>query len=175
MLKNFYLIILACIFTFSIIGCGSSSTSTKSTNEIMTTAVMSAIDSAFSDATTGKKVTTSTSSSIDFTGTGWSATGTYSYDSVNTYPIIFDLTILWDSFTEDGVTISNGTIDIYEKMTSITDVTASYTGDFDVTYEEVTYDFSWDMNYTETSSGYSYSGTVTIDDVVYPFSEIGSY
>ena len=50
------------------------------------------------------------------------------------------------------------------------DFTATYTGNFNISYQGTAYDFSWVIDISVTSSTYSFTGSFTIDGQTYTYS-----
>jgi hypothetical protein len=166
--KKVYLVIMAGVFSFSMLSCGSSS-KTGPTQEVADTIVigaMNAVYAAYGDIP-AKKDAIKSSSSGSASGTGWTATYDYTYTGVNDYS--YDIVFTWDGFTHGDVTLSSGTVEFVITVLSSTSLTYDYTGDFNVIYQGVAHAFSWDINYVYDSPDYSYSGSFTIDGTTYSY------
>jgi glucose/arabinose dehydrogenase len=188
MFKKFSLIVLAAVFAIALAGCSDSSSSktkpptqpsaemvTLSTN--VTTAVAYAMVEVQVAAMSPKKGISKAIQNIEYDdcGGGWCATGSMSYnDNAPYYPMTMDFDVEWDNYiSSNGVVLESGTCGYVMDMTSQTQFSYDYTGDFVVTYQGDTYDFGWDMSIDYSTSGYSYTGTFTVDSVTYTYTASG--
>ncbi len=103
-----------------------------------------------------------------WSGPGYTITGMES--TLGVYPETFDLTITFNGYSADGVTFNSGSAALNMTVTDATDLTATYSGSFDITYQGTPYTFSWTINISVTSSTASYTGSFTINGTTYSYS-----
>jgi hypothetical protein len=178
--KKFYLILFVGVLVLPMLSCGSGSSGPSGSGPSQETAViiaqcaMDAVSSAFDQATDSKKNITKGNEKYTHTGSGWTADVTFTYDDSNVTPYIYDLEFSWSDYsytntnTGKTITLSDGTTSFIEDIKSINDIKYTYSGDFDVSYNGTTYNFSWNLIYAFTTSA-SYTGTFTIDGTTYNF------
>jgi hypothetical protein len=105
---------------------------------------------------------------INHTGNGFTATGSYSYDDVAPHlPVTVDITLTWNGYTYGDTTLSSGSARLQETINSVSDITIAYTGDFVMVYQGVTHTLSWAINSSQNGASVAYSGNFTFDGQVY--------
>ncbi len=78
----------------------------------------------------------------------------------------------WEGYTHKNVTLKSGTVTIKYKIDTTTyNYSIAYDGDFDVEYDGESYDITWDvdMTFTTSTSQFTYTGTYSVDGDSYTF------
>lgn len=171
MAKKIMFLLFSGLLSFALMGCESSDDGAGGNSQMTAevyTAVAAAMSTAQSSASRG-------STAINYSGNGWTATGTCSFDDTNIYPYVYDIDFTWDGYTSGSVILVSGTASCYLNMPSASSMTYAYDGTFVVLYGGVEYDYSWDIDVTSDGSSYSITGEYTVDGATYSYSNNINY
>jgi hypothetical protein len=159
---------------------GGSTPPSASQAQTMNTSVIAAINAALSTSGTPAlslvKTKTSLSlptlpktTSFPIYGNGYTINGT---ENTTGNPQTFDLTITFNNYTYQNVTLTSGSATINVSYNTTTNAfTGSYTGSFDIMYQGQSYTYSWNITFSyDGVSVYSFNGTFVIDGTTYTYS-----
>ena len=150
--------------------------------QTMTASVASAVSAALAnclsggvsgrDLVTAKGVPASTTVPIDYSGSGYSASGDCVIDNT-TGAVSYDITISFSGYTYADVTIPSGSasLSINGGGTSMRGV---YFGNFTVVYKGTSHSYNWDLEMTCSGGAYTYVGVFYVDYHAYTYNGSGT-
>lgn len=164
-----------------LVGCGEAAPMSDEDANAMAAKVLLASSTALESTTStvsGRKITKATETLEDVVYNDpsglYSATvsGTVSSNGLD-QSLNLNIDFAFNSFTQNDVTLAGNCsisyiVELYANQVS--SMSIGFTGDFDVTYEGITYDFSWNLTATLNMQGYTESGTFKVNGYQYDYS-----